>query len=168
MDGAAQKGRQYGGASSKTASVLLRRVVTDNSANPPKSFDPSGGWAAAMGLSIVKLDKDEVVIEWTVDDRHRQPFGLVHGGVHCGVVETACSLGAGMNTEGGGVVGVENHTSFVRAVRDGRLRATARPLHVGARAQLWEARVVDERDRLVATGRVRLFRVEAGMPRPGT
>lgn len=119
-----------------------------------------------MGLSIVKLEKDEVIIEWTVDGRHRQPYGLVHGGVHCGVVETACSLGAGMNAHGAGVVGVENHTSFVRAVREGTLRATARPLHVGARAQLWEARIVDERDRLVATGRVRLFRVEAGGPPP--
>ena len=119
-----------------------------------------------MGLSIVKLERDEVVIEWTIDDRHRQPYGLVHGGVHCGVVETACSLGAGMNAEGAGVVGVENHTSFVRAVRQGRLRATAHPLHVGARAQLWEATIVDEDDRLVATGRVRLFRVEAPVERP--
>lgn len=135
--------------------------VTDTSADRPKSLDPSGGWAAAMGLTIVKLDKDEVVIEWTVDERHRQPYGLVHGGVHCGVVETACSLGAGMNAQGAGVVGVENHTSFVRAVRDGKLRAVARPLHVGARAQLWEARIADEQDRLVATGRVRLFRVDA-------
>lgn len=138
--------------------------MTDASRDAQKSLDLSGGWASAMGLSIVKLEKDEVIIEWTVDGRHRQPYGLVHGGVHCGVVETACSLGAGMNAEGAGVVGVENHTSFVRAVREGTLRATARPLHVGARAQLWEARIVDERDRLVATGRVRLFRVEAGGP----
>jgi uncharacterized protein (TIGR00369 family) len=114
-----------------------------------------------MGLSIVKLDKDEVVIEWTVDDRHRQPYGLVHGGVHCGVVETACSLGAGMAGGGKPVVGVENHTSFLRPVREGRLRASARPLHVGSRAQLWEASIVDERDRLVATGRVRLFHIDA-------
>jgi uncharacterized protein (TIGR00369 family) len=139
--------------------------MTESSANSPKSPNPSGGWASAMGLSIVKLEKDEVVIEWTVDGRHLQPYGLVHGGVHCGVVETACSLGAGMNSEGAGVVGVENHTSFVRAVREGKLRATARPLHVGARAQLWEAQIVDERERLVATGRVRLLRVDA--PRPG-
>lgn len=113
-----------------------------------------------MGLSITKLEKDEVVIEWTVDGRHLQPYGLVHGGVHCGVVESACSLGAGLNANGKGVVGVENHTSFLRAVRDGRLRATARPLHIGSRAQLWEANVVDERHRLVATGRVRLFHVD--------
>ena len=120
-----------------------------------------------MALTIVKLDKDEVVIEWTVDDRHRQPYGLVHGGVHSGVVETACSLGAGMNAKGQGVVGVENHTSFLRAVRDGTLRATARPIHIGARAQLWEATIVDERSRVVATGRVRLFHLDPAA-RPGS
>jgi uncharacterized protein (TIGR00369 family) len=140
-------------------------AVAEGNVDLAKSLDPSGGWASAMGLTIVKLDKDECVIEWTVDERHRQPYGLVHGGVHCGVVETACSLGAGMNAQGAGVVGVENHTSFVRAVREGKLRASARPLHVGARAQLWEARIVDEQDRLVATGRVRLFRVDAPTPR---
>jgi len=138
--------------------------VTPRDENPLKTLDPSRGWAAAMGLTIVKLEKDEVVIEWTVDERHLQPYGLVHGGVHSGVVESACSLGAGLNSNGKGVVGVENHTSFLRAVREGRLRASARPLHVGAREQLWEASIVDERDRLVATGRVRLFHVEAPVP----
>jgi uncharacterized protein (TIGR00369 family) len=50
----------------------------------------NAGWATAMGLEIVTLGAEEVVIEWTIDDRHLQPFGIVHGGVHSGVVETAC------------------------------------------------------------------------------
>jgi uncharacterized protein (TIGR00369 family) len=112
-----------------------------------------------MGLELVTVTAWEVVIEWTVDDRHLQPFGIVHGGVHSGVVETACSLGAGMAAAPRGqiVMGIENHTSFIRAVRGGRLRATAKPIHVGQRAQLWEATIVDEEQRVIATGRVRLF-----------
>jgi uncharacterized protein (TIGR00369 family) len=62
------------------------------------------------------------------------------------------------------VVGVENHTSFLRAVKDGRLRAVATPLHVGQRAQLWEAKITDDKGRLVATGRVRLFCLDPGAP----
>lgn len=127
------------------------------------SFDPSSGWAGAMGLDFVKISPEEVVVEWTIDDRHRQPFGIVHGGVHSGVIETVCSTGAGVNAapRGQTVVGVENHTSFLRAVREGRLRATATPIHIGRRAQLWEAAIVDERGRVVATGRVRLFCLDA-------
>ena len=125
-------------------------------------FDPKGGWAKAMGLEFVRLTADEVVVEWTVGPEHLQPHGIVHGGVHCGVVETACSVGASIDAASRGqtVVGVENHTSFLRAVRSGRLRATAVPLQRGRRAQLWEARIVDEQDRLVATGRVRLLCLE--------
>jgi len=120
------------------------------------------GWMTAMGLEITRLSADEVVLEWTVDGRHLQPFGLVHGGVHCGVVETACSIGAGLRaaSTGQAVVGVENHTSFLRAVKSGRLRATARPLQAGRRAQLWQADIVDEGGKLVATGRVRLMSVD--------
>ena len=56
------------------------------------------------------------------------------------------------------MVGLENNTSFIRAVRAGvRLRAIATPLTRGRRTQVWEARVIDEEDRLVATGRVRLL-----------
>ena len=120
------------------------------------------GWATAMGLELVTITAQEVVIEWTVDDRHLQPFGIVHGGVHSGVVETACSLGASAAAAARGqiVMGIENHTSFLRAVRGGRLRATAKPIHVGQRAQLWEATIVEltgQEQRVIATGRVRLF-----------
>jgi uncharacterized protein (TIGR00369 family) len=56
------------------------------------------------------------------------------------------------------VVGLENNTSFVRAVREGaRLRAIATPVTRGRQTQVWEARVLDDEDRLVATGRVRLL-----------
>lgn len=125
-------------------------------------FDPAGGWVRAMGLEYVKLDPDEIVAELEVGEQHKQPFGLVHGGVHCGLVETVCSVGASLHARRSGqnVVGVENHTSFVRAARDGRLRVTGKPVHSGRRAHLWEATIVDGEGRLIATGRVRLLSVD--------
>lgn len=124
-------------------------------------------WTEVLGLSIVKQQADEVILQWEVEARHLQPWGIVHGGVHCSVVETACSIGAQSSVpQGKHVVGVENHTSFVRAVGVGRLRATAKPLHVGRRAQLWECEVCDEKQRLVATGRVRLLCVDDEPAKP--
>jgi uncharacterized protein (TIGR00369 family) len=112
-----------------------------------------------MGLEIMTLSAEEVVVEWSVDGRHLQPYGVVHGGVHSGVIETVCSLGAAAQAvpRGQTVMGIENHTSFLRAVRNGRLRATGKPVHVGQRMQLWEATIVDGDNRVIATGRVRLF-----------
>ena len=118
-----------------------------------------GGFDAAMGFRLVRASLDEVVVEYVVDDRHRQPYGIVHGGVHCAAVETACSIGAGINAvaRGQAVVGVENHTSFIHAVRAGRVRVTATPLTRGRRTQVWEATARDESGRTVSTGRVRLL-----------
>jgi uncharacterized protein (TIGR00369 family) len=122
------------------------------------------GFDEAMGFRYVSASRDEVVLEYTVGPRHCQPYGIVHGGVHCAAFESACSTGAGMDamTRGQAVVGVENHTSFIRAVRAGRIRVTAKPLTRGRRSQLWEATARDEQGRLVASARVRLLCLEGG------
>src|SRR5262249_2761497 len=122
------------------------------------------GWDAAMALRIVTATRDEVVAEYVVDERHRQPYGIVHGGMHCGAIETVCSTGAALDAmaRGQSVVGLENHTSFGRAGRSGRIRVTAKPITRGRRAQLWEATARDEEGRIVSTGRVRLICLEPG------
>lgn len=122
------------------------------------------GFDAAMHFEMVSASGDEVVLEYDIGEQHRQPYGIVHGGVHCAAVESACSTGAGMYAmaRGQGVVGVENHTSFIHAARSGRVRVTATPLTRGRRSQVWEATARDESGRLIATGRVRLLCLEAG------
>ncbi|HEV7730712.1 MAG TPA: PaaI family thioesterase [Candidatus Binatia bacterium] len=117
-----------------------------------------------LGFQLVSATRDEVVIEYTIDERHHQPYGIVHGGVHCAVIESACSTGAGVDamSRGLSVVGVENHTSFVRAIRAGRVRVVATPITRGRRAQLWEATARDDDGRIIATGRVRLLCLETG------
>lgn len=118
------------------------------------------GWPEAMGMKITSATKDEVRAEMTIGPQHLQAYGIVHGGVHCGVIETLASIGAYLvaRERGQHVVGLENNTSFIRAVRAGtRLRAVATPVTRGRQTQVWAASIVDEEDRLVATGRVRLL-----------
>jgi uncharacterized protein (TIGR00369 family) len=117
------------------------------------------GWAREMGLVILTASADEVTCEWQVAEKHLQGYGIVHGGVHCGVVETLASIGAALVAipRRQHVVGLENSTSFIRAVRSGKLRAIARPVTRGRSSQLWEAWIRDEEDHLVAQGRVRLL-----------
>lgn len=128
------------------------------------------GWVRAMGIHITMASPDEVRAEWTVEERHLQSYGIVHGGVHCGAIETLTSMGAAIWAfeQGRGVVGLENHTSFLRAVRAGtKLHAVAKPLQRGRRAQVWQGDIYDEEDRLVASGRVRLLCIEQGAPLAG-
>ncbi len=118
------------------------------------------GFDAAMGFRYTKATLDEVSIEVEVAPVHHQQYGLVHGGVYAGLIEVMCSAGAAMNAMSrgqSGAVGLENTTSFLRGVRSGTLRGTARPLVRGRRTQVWEAEVRDLHGRLCATGRVRLL-----------
>ena len=121
------------------------------------------GWTKAVGLRAVRVTAEEVVLELTVSDQHKQPFGLVHGAVYCGLVETGGSVGAQLAAKPGmQVVGVENQTSFLRPIKDGTLRSRSVPLHVGRRSQLWETRITDADGRLAATGRLRIMCVPTG------
>jgi len=126
--------------------------------------EPSSGWNAAMGIHFVRATADEVVAELEIAEHHRQPYGIVHGGVHSGLIETVASVGAALAAlpRSQSVVGLENNTSFLNAVREGKLRATARPLMRGRRTQVWEATVTDAEGRSVASGRVRFLALEAG------
>lgn len=116
--------------------------------------------SAHLGFTLVSATRDEVVIEWDITSRHHQPMGIVHGGVYCAAIETVCSIGATIDASerfGRHAVGLENHTSFIRSVRSGRLRAVGTPITRGRNTQVWEATVTDESGKTVATGRVRLY-----------
>lgn len=123
-----------------------------------------GGYDSAIGLRFVSATLQEIVAEVPVAAQHLQPYGLVHGGVYAGIIETVCSVGAALNAlqHGRSAVGLENATSFVRAARDGVLCARAVPLVRGRRTQVWEARVEDREGNLLAHGKVRLLCLESG------
>lgn len=123
-----------------------------------------GGLEEALGLRFTAVSADQVVAEITVGSEHHQPYGLVHGGVYAALVETVCSVGAAMNAmpQGQSTVGLDNHTSFLRACREGRLVATAVPLKKGRRTHVWTAEVHDQDGRLCATGQVRVLVLDEG------
>ena len=118
------------------------------------------GLIKLVGIRIEEATGDRVVLSCPVTPDLHQPFGLVHGGVYATMAETAASVaGALWFGDQGKVVGVSNHTDFLRAVRGGELTAEATPLARGRTTQLWEVAISDERQRLVAHAKVRLQNV---------
>ena len=121
------------------------------------------GWVREMDIRITAASADEVTCEWMVAEKHLQGYGIVHGGVYCGVIETLASVGAALVAmpRGQRVVGLENSTSFIRAVRAGvRLVAEAHPVTRGRQSQMWEATVREPDGKLVAKGHVRLLCID--------
>jgi len=98
------------------------------------------------------------------DERHHQPWGLVHGGLYTTVVETFATTGAfeAVRERGEMAVGLTNVTDFLRPHRAGRLQVTASPIQQGRTQQLWQVEIRRaEDDKLVARGQVRLQNVDA-------
>lgn len=122
-----------------------------------------GTWAGTLGLVVQSATRDGVTATVAVDGLHRQPHGIVHGGVYASIVESAASIGAALDASAQGktAVGLDNQTSFVRAVRSGTLHAQATPVTRGRRTQLWDVVIKDDAGHIAATGRVRLLVLEA-------
>ena len=122
-----------------------------------QSGDFTGEFVRHLGIEMTEVTGDRVVAEWEAAAKHHQPYGIVHGGVHCSVIETLASLGAAVWLgEKGQVVGVNNNTDFYRAVREGTMTSTATPIHRGRSQQVWVVETVDTDARVVARGQVRL------------
>src|SRR4051812_1154728 len=89
--------------------------------------------AERLRMGLRELTKERVVATMPVDDRTRQPFGLLHGGASVALAETVASLAGAMNVdlERFSVVGIEINANHLRAKRDGTVTGTATPIHVG-------------------------------------
>nr|WP_051407183.1 PaaI family thioesterase [Nocardia sp. CNY236] len=116
-----------------------------------------GVFTDVIGLRYTEVTADRVCGEWIVKPHLYQPAGIQNGGVYCTVIESLASVGAGVWLgDRGTVVGVNNNTDFLRAVRDGTLLGVATPVHRGRLQQLWQVIITDEQQRVVARGQVRI------------
>jgi uncharacterized protein (TIGR00369 family) len=122
------------------------------------------GFDRHMGLEVLEASATRVRLQLAVTPEHTQIHEVVHGGVYCSLVETACSIGAALAARAldRTIVGVDNHTSFLRATSQGLLLVEATPLTVGRRTQVWNASITDDQGQLVASGQLRLLCIEQG------
>jgi 1,4-dihydroxy-2-naphthoyl-CoA hydrolase len=115
-----------------------------------------------LGIEFTDLGPDYLRGRMPVDHRTRQPFGILHGGASVALAETLGSFAAGLvvDPDKYRVVGQEINANHVRAVTDGYVIGTARPVHVGRRSHVWEIRITDERERLVCISRLTMAVLE--------
>lgn len=124
------------------------------------------GLDGLLGVEHLEAGPDKVVVRFTIDERHLQPFGIPHGGVYCAVHESTASIAGLLWLNGRGVaVGANNSTDFLRQAKVGdTITCTATPIHRGRTQQLWHLDSVDQDDRLIAQGQVRLANLDQEVP----
>ena len=140
-----------------TAASPFRRATTLDALNALSR----GTAMEPLGIVFTEVGPDFVRGTMPVDDRTRQPYGLLHGGASVLLAETLGSTAGGLCVgEDEGVVGIEINANHLAGVRGGVVTGTARPLHVGRSTQVWEIRIEDEAGRLVCISRLTLAVVQ--------
>ncbi len=116
----------------------------------------------SLGIEITEIGEDYVRGRMPVDRRTHQPYGLLHGGASVVLAESLGSIGAGLVVAGSGarVVGLDINANHLRAVRDGWVTGTARPLHIGRTTQVWEIRLENDAGELSCISRLTMAVVQ--------
>ena len=111
-----------------------------------------------LGIEFTEIGADFLRGRMPVDERTRQPYGILHGGASVALAETVASYGGTLNVDASkeAVVGLEINANHLRAKKDGMLTAVATPIHVGRRTHVWDIRITDEADKLVCVSRCTL------------
>lgn len=109
-----------------------------------------------LGIRVIEVGDDYMRASMPVNDTTRQPHGILHGGASLALAETVGSMAAAWCVDQTRFfcVGLDINANHIRAVRDGVVVATARPIHLGRSTQVWEIIIRDAEERLVSAGRL--------------
>lgn len=126
-------------------------------------FEDRPTYVSHTGIELTSATADLAEGRLELNENHHQPYGVVHGGVYCTMVETLASTGAAIwavDQGMAGAVGISNKTDFLRATTGGVLIGRAMPIHRGRTQQLWQVDLTRHEDgKLAAHGEVRLQNV---------
>jgi 1,4-dihydroxy-2-naphthoyl-CoA hydrolase len=109
-----------------------------------------------LGIEIVEIGDNYLIAKMPVDERTRQPIGIMHGGASCVLAETVGSLAANMAVDLNVqyCVGLDINTNHIRAIREGFVFAKAKPFHLGKSTQVWDIKIRNDADQLISVNRL--------------
>lgn len=109
-----------------------------------------------LGIEFVEMGDDFLVARMPVNERTRQPVGIMHGGASCVLAETVGSTAANccVDREKQYCVGLDINTNHIRSIRDGYVFGTTKPFHIGKTTQVWSIEIKDAEGRLISINRL--------------
>src|SRR3712207_4448621 len=140
---------------SKVATSPRKDSLRPVAADAQTGEGPAATLEHALGFEIDEVGEEEARGRLTVDDRVRQPMGIVHGGAYAALAETLCSVATYVAVAPESVaMGQLNQTSFLRPVSEGVVQAVARRRHRGRTTWVWQVDFTDDQGRLCALSQV--------------
>ena len=117
-----------------------------------------GTMAEFLGMEWTELGDDYIKIKMPVDQRTKQPYGLLHGGASCALAETIGSVASQLILDPNKFicVGLEINANHIRSARNGFVTGTAKPLHLGGTTHVWDIKIYDDSNQLICISRLTL------------
>ena len=118
-------------------------------------FTP-GTMANHLGMEWVDIGIDYLSLRMPVDERTKQPYGLLHGGASCALAETVGSVASHLviDPEKFICLGLEINANHIRSAREGFVTAKATPLHLGGSTHIWDIKIHDDQEKLICVSRL--------------
>jgi uncharacterized protein (TIGR00369 family) len=117
--------------------------------------------ASQLGIEFVGIGEDFLSARVPVDERTRQPYGLLHGGVSVVLAETLGSMGAALaSPDGYRAVGLDINANHLRAATSGWVTGTARPVHIGRTTHVWQIELRNEAGEMTCISRITMAILE--------
>lgn len=109
-----------------------------------------------LGIEWMEIGPDFMKARMPVDNRTRQPYGLLHGGASCVLAETIGSVASSMVVDHSrfACVGLEINANHIRSAREGFVTGIASPLHIGANTHVWDVRIYDDLGKMICVSRL--------------
>jgi 1,4-dihydroxy-2-naphthoyl-CoA hydrolase len=109
-----------------------------------------------LGINFTQAGDDYLCATMPVNERTRQPLGIMHGGSSCVLAETVGSTAANycVDINKNYCVGLDINTNHIRSIREGTVTATAKPFHIGKTTQVWSIEIRDEQEKLISVTRL--------------
>ncbi|MCC6250981.1 MAG: hotdog fold thioesterase [Bacteroidia bacterium] len=109
-----------------------------------------------LGIEIIDIGEDFIKARMPVDERTKQPYGILHGGASVALAETIGSYGSHLVIDSSKFfsVGLEINANHIRKVSQGYVYGVAKPLHLGKSTHVWSIEITDEENKLVCISRI--------------
>jgi len=120
------------------------------------------GLNSRIGIEITEVGDDYLKGTMPVDDRTKQPAGLLHGGANCVLAETLASWAATLviDPSQNRAVGLEINANHIRSATEGEVTGVSRPIHIGRQTHVWEVKIKRQDGKLSCVSRVTMAIIE--------
>ncbi len=122
-----------------------------------------GNMVEHLGIEIMEIGPDFIKAKMPVDQRTKQPMGLLHGGASVALSESIGSFAGVLILDDPmkqSIVGVEINANHLKAVRSGHVYSITKPVKIGRKVQVWNTEIFNEKDELVCISRLTTMTVD--------